>query len=182
MVSSAVGSLERKELNDGPLVARYVNIPAEMESCGRLRFDYFCTARGWVQDHPEMAGLDIDRYDCGSHHLGVFEGGRVVAYGSVSSLCPRRVCYGSGRAAPPFPGHCAGASLANSQDNESIIDAGSCGKSARMEYPEALTPGKRWPRGQRAAHGKIVLPQPLDEVADGFAALRGGGQQPQAVG
>lgn len=46
----------------------------------RLRFEYFVRQRQWIAPEAEHSSLESDCYDSFAHHLGIFQGGVLVAY------------------------------------------------------------------------------------------------------
>lgn len=66
----------------GCFTARLIDVSNsdEVSNSQRLRYGYFCLSRGWAQGDSTTEGHDIDRYDEACHHLGVFQGGELLAY------------------------------------------------------------------------------------------------------
>ena len=75
-------SIHTLSLAQGDFVARLLN-PAdedEVRAYQTLRYEWFVHRKGWVEADPASPGRETDRYDPYCHHLGVFQGGQLVAY------------------------------------------------------------------------------------------------------
>jgi N-acyl-L-homoserine lactone synthetase len=64
---------------DRPLCARVLTVDDE-KAYGALRHTFFVNELQWVEENPRNPGIELDRFDPFSTHLGVWCGDELVAY------------------------------------------------------------------------------------------------------